>query len=230
MSDASLVREPDPRPRGEIPPEIVASLGPEQRRMARHALAVLAVLSTGSLLGVASSLYLAGHHPLWLIALSPIGRHLVLVAPTVDPLAFVVVGTLRSLAFQLAAFQLGAALGAHAVAWLELRAPRFAGFVHWLERLFARAGDAVVLGLPGPTVSLIAGSSGMRLRRFVVLVSLGLVARMLVVLWIGDWLRRPIEVLLAWIDEYWVPGTILMATAVVLYRWRRRRAVVHEGI
>ena len=37
-----------------------------------------------------------------------------------------------------------------------------ARFVRWLERLFARAPRTVVLVLAGPTVSVLAGVSGMR--------------------------------------------------------------------
>ena len=68
----------------EIPP-----LGSEQQRIVRLSLTVLAVLGSGSMLGVAFSLYLVNHYPLLLIGLSPLGRHLFLVAPIVHPVAFV---------------------------------------------------------------------------------------------------------------------------------------------
>ena len=79
----------------EIPPGILAHLGPDERRTVRRCLSVLALLSSASLAGVASWLYLVNHAPLLLIALSPIGRHLILVAPIVDPVSFVFVGVGR---------------------------------------------------------------------------------------------------------------------------------------
>ncbi len=50
-----------------------------------------------SMIGTMSVLYLANHFPLLLHALSPLGRHLILVVPTVHPAAVVAVATLRRL-------------------------------------------------------------------------------------------------------------------------------------
>jgi membrane protein DedA with SNARE-associated domain len=211
-------------PSDALPPE-TRSLSPEERRTVRRCLTLLGVLSAGSMTGVAASLYMVNHAPLLLIALSPLGRHLVLVAPLVDPVAFVVVAVARRLLFYFACYRLGRALGPVGVIWLEARAARAALFVRWLERLFARASHAVVLVMAGPTVSALAGSTGMPARTYVPLVSLGLVARVLLVLGLAAWLREPIEALLALIDEYWIPGTVVIATGIALEQWRRRRAL-----
>ena len=61
----------------------IALLDSEQRKPVRLCLSVLGALGTASLIGVAFSLYLVNHYPLLLIALSPLGRHMVLVAPMV---------------------------------------------------------------------------------------------------------------------------------------------------
>jgi membrane protein DedA with SNARE-associated domain len=207
-----------------VEPPIGAGLSPDARTTVRRCLTVLGVLGSGSLLGVAFSLYLVNHFPLLLVALSPLGRHLVLVAPTVDPLAFIAVAATRRLLFYLACFHLGRALGPAGSVWLERRAARTARFVRWLERLFQRASWAMVVFLPGPTLSTIAGSSGMAPRAFVPLVILGLVLRMIVLIGFAEWLRAPIEALLALIDEYWVPGTLILIAAIALYQWRRGAA------
>ena len=55
------------------------------------------MLSAGSAVGLAASAYLVNHYPLLLIALSPIGRHLILVVPNVDPGAFLLVAGLQQL-------------------------------------------------------------------------------------------------------------------------------------
>jgi membrane protein DedA with SNARE-associated domain len=199
------------------------SLGPEERRLARRSLSALGSLSVGSAVGLASSAYLVNHYPLLLIALSPIGRHLILVVPRVDPVAFILVGGLRRFAFYLACFHLGRALGPPGVVWLEERAARFARFVRWIESWFRKAPRLVVLFFAGPTVSALAGMSGMPLGTYLGLASLSLLARLLLILAFGELLREPIEWLLAWIDVYWVQITGVMVLGVLLYQWWRIR-------
>jgi membrane protein DedA with SNARE-associated domain len=188
----------------------------------RLCVSTLATLSTISLVGVAFSLYLVNHHPLLLIAMSPIGRHLLLVAPTVDPVAFVAVVVVRRMLFYVASFHLGRALGPAGIVWIETRAARLGRVVRWLEQLFARASHAIVFVFAGPTLSAIAGASGMRPRVFAALAAPGLVLRALVVIGVAASVRGYIEVALAWIDAHWLPGTIAMVALVALYRWRRR--------
>ncbi len=206
----------------EGPSPIPAQLSADNRRLARCCLAVLAVLATGGMLGVAFSLYLAVHHPLILVTLSPIGRHLILVAPSVDPIAFVAVGASRRMVFSATCFFLGRALGASALGWLELHVPRVSRFYRWLERLFTRAPRTAVLLLAGPGLSIIAGSTGMRPPVFLPLLAVGLVLRMLLLLALAESLREPIEQLMALIREHWVPGTVVLVTALGLSRWMRR--------
>lgn len=215
----------DPSPRAapsKNDPTSEFLLGSEERRVARLALTVLGILSTGSLIGVAFSLYLVNHYPLLLLALSPLGRHLWLVAPIVDPVALVVVLVSRRMLFYIASFYLGRSLGPQGIVWVEARAARFGRFVRWLERLFERAAHAVVLLMTGPTVSALAGVSGMRVGVFAALATAGLVARVVLVIILAEEIREYIEAVLAWIDSYWIPGTVLMVAGVGLYRLRVR--------
>jgi membrane protein DedA with SNARE-associated domain len=201
-------------------------LSPEDRRIVRRSLLLLGVLSTGSLAGAASSLYLVNEAPLLLIALSPIGRHLVLVAPIVNPVAFVAVGTLRRLLFYLPCFFLGRTLGPSGLAWIGRRAPGAERFFRWLEDIFNRGRYVAVVCLIGPAMSTIAGNSGMSLRVWLPLVFTGLVLRMGLTLLFGEWMREPIEWLLARIDEYKLPGTIGLVGAILAYQlWARRRKI-----
>jgi hypothetical protein len=200
-----------------------APTGATDVRLVRRSLFVLGVLSFGSMVGAASSLYLVGHYPLLLIALSPLGRHMLLVAPIVDPVAFVAVAVLRRMAFYLACFQLGRGLGPSGVVWLEARAARFARFVRWVEALFSRAPHLVVFVMAGPTVSGLAGMTGIRALPFVSLATTSLVMRMLLVLGFAEILRGPIMQVLDWIDENWVPGTLVLVLGTLAYQWRRIR-------
>lgn len=203
-------------------PEGAWLLGSEERRIARLSLTALGVLSAGSLLGVAFSMYLVNHFPLLLVGLSPLGRHLWLVAPIVDPVALVLVIVTRRMLFYTASFHLGRALGPQGIVWVEARAAWLGRFVRWLERLFERASYVVVLAMTGPTVSALAGISGMRAAVFTALATTGLVIRVVIVIFLAEEIREYIEVVLAWIDRYWIPGTVMMVTGVVAYRWKAR--------
>ncbi len=203
--------------------------GAEERRIVQLCLSVLGVLGTCSLVGVAFSLYLVNHWPLLLLALSPLGRHMWLVAPTVDPVAFVLVLLVRRMAFYLASFHLGRALGPAGIEWVERRAGRFAPWVRWVERGFARWSYPVVFLMTGPTVSGLAGISGMRQSTYLALATPGLLIRLLAVLYFAEWIRDYIETVLSWIDEVWIPGTVVMVAAVLLYRWRKRPGPIQLG-
>jgi membrane protein DedA with SNARE-associated domain len=146
------------------------------------------------------------------------------VAPIVDPAAFLVVAAVRRGLFYGACFELGRALGPEGLPWLERRAARFARFVRWLERLFARAPHGVVLLFTGPTVSGLAGIHGMSRLRFAALALPGLCARLAIVLWFGDALKEPIGDILAFIDRHWVSGTVVLVAVVAIRQWQQRRA------
>ncbi|HJO24053.1 MAG: hypothetical protein QF890_08890 [Myxococcota bacterium] len=94
-----------------------------------------------------------------------------------------------------------------------------------MERLFARVPRVVVFCMAGPTVSALAGISPMPGRVFTGLALSGLVARLVAVLFFADSLRPYIELVLAWIDRYWIPGTLVLVALVVLYQWKGRRRV-----
>jgi hypothetical protein len=203
-----------------IPPEIAERLSSVDRKLVLYCVLVMGVLGVASAVGMGFSLYLVNHYPLLLVALSPIGRHMVLVAPAVDPVAFVLVIVVRRTVFYFASFQMGCALGPVAVDWLKYRSPRTGRFIGWLQVLFTRASVAAVFFLPGPAMSTIAGSVGMRTRIFLPLTVFGLVFRTLLVIEIAEWFREPIEVFLAWADAYWIPGTVLMFAVMALYQWK----------
>ena len=211
-----------PAPPGAPGPAGDWLLDSERRRIVRLCVSTLAVLSSISLLGVAFSLYLVNHHPLLLVAMSPLGRHLLLAAPSVEPISFVVVVVTRRMLFYLASFHLGRALGPAGVAWIESRAIGMGRFVRWLEQIFQRASYPIVFFLSGPTLSALAGASGMRPAVFVWLATPGLVLRAVIVLGVAASIRPILESVLAWIDAHWLPGTLAMLAVVAIYRWKRR--------
>ena len=135
----------------------------------------------------------------------------------------VAVVVIRQLAFYFASFEHGSAMGPAGIVWLEQRAKGFARWVRWLERLFQRASYAVVLCATGPTISALAGSSGMNRWVFRILAGAGLVIRMSLIVWFAEWFEQPIEWLLALADEYWKPGTAVLLGVAAGYQWLRFR-------
>jgi membrane protein DedA with SNARE-associated domain len=206
----------------ELRDSMTELLSPEDRKLVRRCLILLAVLSAGSMLGSASSLYLVNELPLLLIVLSPIGRNLILAVPNVNPVVFVVVATCRRALFYIPCFYLGRKLGPAGLAWLEERAPGAERFIRWLERIFDRARHPAVFFLLGPAMSTIAGNSGMSVRVWLPLILGGLVLRMVATVLFGEVFREPIEWLLELIDEYKLPGTIVIVLAIVAYQVRKR--------
>jgi membrane protein DedA with SNARE-associated domain len=197
---------------------------PEQWRLARRCLYVLGAFWALSTTGRAFSLYLVNHYPLVLVAMSPMGSHILLAAALAHPVALLAVATVRRLLFYVPTFFLGRALGPLAIQWVEARAQRFGRFVRLLERWFAKAPRLVVLAAAGPTVSALAGMSGMSLGTYLTLASVGLAVRLWIWIQFADLFRGPIEQVLAWIDEYWVPGTVVLVTVIGFTQWRRVRA------
>jgi membrane protein DedA with SNARE-associated domain len=198
--------------------------GTVQWRLARRCLLLLGALWAISTIGRAFSLYLINHHPLVLVAMSPMGSHVLLATAVTNPIALLAVTTARRLVFYAATFFLGRALGPYAIQWVEARARHFGRFVRLLERLFARAPRLVVVGAAGPTVSALAGMSGMSLSTYLTLAAIGLVVRLWIWIQFADIFRGPIEQLLTWIEEYWVPGTIVLVAILGVTQWRRLRA------
>lgn len=206
-----------------ISPEPRRRIGSRNRRIARWCFALVAVFSVASLIGTAASLYLANNYPLTLVALSPLSRHLILVAPAVDPLAFILVGTVRSVALFVTSYYLGRALGPAGMRWMQSRAPRAAGVVRWCENMFNKAPGAAVVLLTSPVLGIIAGIAEMNVVTFTLLSCVAMVLRLVLVLELGDWLRGPIDYARMLIGEYWLPGTIVIVTLIALRQWRKRR-------
>lgn len=194
---------------------------PEQLRRMRIWFGVLAVLGVAGWAGTFGVARLANDLPLLLIVLSPVNRHLLLVAPTVSPAAFLSVAIARGLVSCVVGFQLGGAVGRSGLHWLDARSPGVGRFVRWVERLFERSAPAAILLLPGLLVSVLAGISGMRFGVLLALACAGLVVRMLAILGFALWFREPILWLLQFFDRNWLPITLAIVAIVVLNRWRR---------
>ena len=198
------------------------------RRIVRGCLFVLGALSVGTWIGVASSPYLAIHYPLTLVGISPLGRHIVLVAPVVDAGWLLLVGGTRFLIFTAFSYQLGRSLGEPGLVWLDQRAEKAARFVRWLERFFKRWSYFAVLIFPLGAMACIAGVARMPPVGFFICAICGIAFRVSVYIWVADSIREPIMVVLEFIRAHQVSATaacVVGVSSYQIFRWRRRQGI-----
>jgi membrane protein DedA with SNARE-associated domain len=212
-------------PDSSLVPTAPPDYSPTQLRNMRLWFGVLAVLGIAGWAGTLGVARLANDLPLLLIVLSPVNRHLVLVAPTVHPALFLGVAIARGLLSCLVGFQLGRLVGKPGLRWLDGNSPGMGRFVRWAERLFERSAPVAILVFPNLIVSLLAGISGMGSRPLLGLAFVGLTLRMLAILGFALWFREEIAWLLHAFDRYWIPITLALVALVVLYQLHRRGAL-----
>jgi len=201
---------------------------PEQNRLRTAVLALLGVVTLGSLLGTALAPYLLVRAPLLLVAISPAAHHVVLAAASADPLPLVAIASVRRVMTCVAAYGLGFLYGRGALGWIELRHPRLARLVGWVERLFARFGVWLLLPAPTPTVALFAGAARTRFVAFVIAATLGQLAWNALTVSVGDAISVWTDRLTTFLGQHLVESTLACVAAVALKQawsrfFRRRR-------
>jgi len=203
-----------------------AGLSSAERRIVRGCLFALGVLAVGTWIGVASSPYLATNYPLTLVGISPLGRHIVLVAPLVTPGWLLLIGGARSLIFTAFSYKLGRTLGEPGLVWLDQRTEKTARFVRWLERFFRRWSYFAVFVFPLGVMAGIAGVARMRPVGFFICATCGIAFRVSLYIWLASSIREPIMALLEFIRANQVPATAVCVLGVSSYqyiKWRRRQ-------
>lgn len=194
---------------------------PPERHYVPHLVATLGVLFTADALGTAFAPMLAVRAPLVLIALSPLGRHLVLVAGDTSMFAFVAVASARRMLAFAVIYLLARAYGESAFAWVERRYSRLGRLTRAFERAFRRAAPLVILLLPGMSAPM-AGATGMRPRAYFPLAIVSVVGWVVVAYLVGDALSAWTAPVLAFVRDHIASTTALCVVAVLLYEWRRR--------
>jgi membrane protein DedA with SNARE-associated domain len=196
------------------------------RRQTRVLIGVLVVLAAAMVAGDGLSPALLVHAPLFLVALSPRARNVVLVSQIVGPVPLVTVALLRRLAGIPVAYRLGQLHGDDLLDWLDRRLPRTGGWTRRIERWFHRAAKPVVLIIPGPMVAYLAGSTAMPLPALLGLCVVGVLVRLLLLLALGDLLAGVLTSLVAFVGAHQgqALALTLSITAVQLLLLQRRRA------
>lgn len=128
---------------------------------------------------------LVDENPMLVISLSSRNRNLFGAVPFIDPLAYSLIGFARVLVAGVALYLVGRWYGARALAWVEGNMGELPAIYRWTERAVDRFGWLALVAMPGSNiVCLLVGHRRMRPTPFLILISIGIVIK-LIVLWIG---------------------------------------------
>jgi membrane protein DedA with SNARE-associated domain len=185
----------------------------------------LAVLTVAGFLGTAFMPYLLARRPLVLVVLSPLFRHLVVVAPRVDPVAFFAVAVPRHFLPDPFVYMLGREYGHLAAAWADENSPVTGKIVRAFERLFAKVGPFALLVSPDIIVSTLAGAARVPVPVFVVFNIVGTFGTVFVARWFGGVFDKPIAAMVAFFEAHLVLVTCVSVVLVVFFNWYSRREV-----
>ena len=195
-------------------------------RLRRLAIASAAVALGTSVLGSAISPYLLAHAPILLLALAPEPRHLVLTAGLVPAWVSIPLVVVRRVVGLAALYAIGWVYGQAAVLFVEGRAVRTGRFLRWLEHSLERWGAGVLLVLPMPTVVIVAGVAGTRLRTSMLAVVLGQCFWTTATWFFGDAVLELTTPVVEFLARH-VPGATLVCAVIIVATqartWLRRR-------
>lgn len=214
-----------PSPGGSVPAlhQIPADRpAPSRRTLALIVGPILAVVVVGTL-GNMLHPQLLKDHPLWLVAMEPRNRFLLLAAARVDFVPFLVVATVRRLLSDPLFFLLGALYGDAGVRWVERRLGDDVGIVRAIERGFSKAAPVMVFLFPGAIVCVLAGATGMRVVTFLVLNLAGTVAAVTVLYRFAEVFDGPLGAVNRFYANNAKVLTVLSVVITLAWLWNQRR-------
>lgn len=195
-------------------------------RLVRVCWATVALLTAASVVGSATSPFLLVKAPLLLVALAPDGRHVALVAGSVDPLLLVCLSVVRRSLFSVGAFGLGAAYGEHAVNWIEARVRGLGKTLRALERLFERVGAVLLIAAPFLSLCVLAGAARTRLIAFLPALVVGHCIWVGATVWLGKRIAAQSQVVVEFFGERLLESTLVCVALVAAHQLvtlRRRK-------
>ena len=183
---------------------------------------ILAVLVLGTV-GNAIHPTLVNRHPLWLVAMEPRNRYLLLVAEKVSFVPFLVVATVRRLASDPLFYLLGHLYGESGVRWIERKMGEGGSIVRTLEQGFARAAPVMVFLFPGAIVCVLAGATGMSPVLFLVVNVAGTVTVVSLIYRFAEVLDGPLGAVNRFYANNGRTLTIISVVVTVYWLWDQRR-------
>ena len=194
---------------------------PAQPRLGRRHLILLIVPILAMVVAgyIADALWpdLVNSNPLLLIGLSAKNRYLVLVVNHVSSVWFFVIGTLRLLLPDPFFFALGWFYGEAALNWMERRTPTTGRYMRTVEGWFGKWGAPLVVVFPNNYVCLVAGAARMNPIKFAALNIVGTIARLVMILFVGDVFSGPIDSILGFIANWRIPLLVVSISLVAIF-------------
>jgi membrane protein DedA with SNARE-associated domain len=111
---------------------------------------------------------------------------------------------------------------------MERRTPTFGGLMRSLEKAFRRWGYPLVFIAPNNWICLLAGSAGMSPLLFLALNLTGTIARLVLIMLLGEAFEAPINWVLGFISDYRVPLLVLSVAVVGFTMWSESRKGTSE--
>jgi membrane protein DedA with SNARE-associated domain len=161
---------------------IVAEASPRAKQLILVAAGILYATGTiGSNFGPAW----VDDRPALLLAFSSRNRNLFASVPFIDPLAYSIIGFTRLFVVGIVLYYVGRWWGDRFLTWTERQLGSLPAIYRWFRTAIDRAGWLLVLLMPGSNlVCMMAGYRRMRFSWFTGLLTVGIVAK-LIVLWAG---------------------------------------------
>ncbi len=193
---------------------------PEGRRLPpwllRIAIAIAGISLVSGWIGSALAPQLVDNNPRALMALNPSNPNLILVSNQVTDAWFYLIGFARLVASDPFNFLIGLHFGERAFDFVERRSRSYGPYMRQFEEYFRRFSDVIVFLAPNNLVCIIAGGTGMSVKRFAIANAAGTLFRLVLIKQFGAQFSSPIGGVVDFIGRYRVPFLIL---SVGLVAW-----------
>jgi len=146
---------------------------------------------------------LVDNHPSLVLALSSRNRNLFGSVPYIDVIPYAAIGFVRILIAGIALYLVGRWYGEKALGWVEGNLGELPAIYHWTEKAVNKGGWVALVLMPGSNVvCLLLGHKRMDAKRFVPLLSIGIVIKLIVLRLGGDQFEDQIRSFLSAIEQY----------------------------
>ena len=146
---------------------------------------------------------LVDNYPSWVLALSSRNRNLFGSVPYIDVIPYAAIGFGRILIAGIALFFVGRWYGEKALGWVEGNLGELPAIYRWTEKAVDKAGSVALVLMPGSNVvCLLLGHKRMSAKRFIPLLSIGIVIKLVVLRLGGDQFEDQIRSFLSGIEQY----------------------------
>ncbi|MFM1839573.1 MAG: hypothetical protein RIS37_839 [Actinomycetota bacterium] len=146
---------------------------------------------------------LVDNHPSLVLALSSRNRNLFGSVPYIDVIPYAAIGFVRILIAGIALYLVGRWYGEKALGWVEGNLGELPAIYRWTEKAVDKGGWVALVLMPGSNVvCLLLGHKRMEAKRFIPLLSIGIVIKLIVLRLGGDQFEDQIRSFLSAIEQY----------------------------